>query len=137
MREKVDPRKGFTLLEVLVATAILATAFVALVGLETQSLSTVSRTQDSMVHNLLMHDAYIRFRLSKEGYTVEPQHTFMKSRFWEYRVEVFSEPYDFADIPFVPVLPAFWKGDKVTVRLYDPRGNLLKERSYLWFREER
>ena len=42
-REQTDQARGFTLLEVVVALAIIATAFTALLGLHTQNLKTVAR----------------------------------------------------------------------------------------------
>lgn len=127
---------GFTLLEVLVSVGILATAFVALVGLETQSLATISRISEQFVADLFAVDAYSRYILIHEGYGVEPVHPRLKEMNLDFRAEVRTEPFTLENLPFVPVLPVGWLIDRVSVEVQGPGGKKILERSYLWAHKE-
>lgn len=128
--------RGFTLLEVLVSVGILATAFVALVGLETQSLATISRLSDQFIAELFAVDAYSRYILGQEGYGIEPVHPRLKERFLEYRAEVRTEPFTLENLPFVPVLPVGWRVDWVDVDVLGEGGRKILNRRYLWGHKE-
>lgn len=115
---------------------ILATAFVALVGLETQSLATISRLSDQLVAELFAVDAYSRYILSQEGYAIEPVHPRLKERFLTFRAEVRSEPFTLENLPFVPVLPVGWRIDWLHVEVVGEGGRRILERRYLWAHKE-
>lgn len=127
---------GFTLLEVLVSVGILSTAFVALVGLETQSLATISRVSEQFISELFSVDAYSRYILGMEGYLVEPIHPRLKEQNLNLRAEVRTEPFMLEDLPFVPVLPVGWLVDWVLVEVQGRGGKTLLTRRYLWAHKE-
>lgn len=118
-------RDGFTLLEVLLAIAILGTAFVAIVSLQVQSLATTERIITRMEADLWAEDAYARWRLREQGYEIEPIHPRLREDHQDWRVEIEAVDLTLEDLPFVPVLPVGWQARWVDVRVLDADGREL------------
>ncbi len=113
---------GFTLMEVLIAVAILASAFVAIVTLQGQSLMATERTIRRLEADLWAEDAYVRWRLIEEGYTLESIHPELRKNHEDWRVEIETTDLTLEDLPFVPVLPVGWQARWVLVRILDGDG---------------
>ena len=123
---------AFTLLEVLVAVAILATAFVAIVGLQSQSIATIGRLSERFEAQLMADDAYVRHKLRMEGYDVERVHPELAERHPDWEIEVVPEPLSTEELPFVPVLPVGWTAEWIRVRVRDGAGRVLASERPLW-----
>lgn len=113
---------GFTLMEVLIAIAILASTFVAIVALQSQSLTATERTIRRMEADLWAEDAFVRWRLIDQGFTVEPIHPELRKNHDDWRIEIETTDLTLEDLPFVPVLPVGWQARWVSVRIVDGDG---------------
>lgn len=123
---------GFTLMEVLIALAVLSTAFVALITLQSQSLNTIDRLTQRLEADVWADDAVARFKLTQEGYNIEPVHPLMQDRRRDWRVETERMDLDLDDLPFVPVLPVGWQAEWIQVLVIDADGDVLAEVRPLW-----
>jgi len=118
-----------------VAFAVLASAFVAIVGLQTQSLATIGRLTQKLEAELWADDAYARYILRDQGYDVEEIHPLMRDNRPEWTVTVELTPLGMDDLPFVPVLPNGWSVDWVDVAVRNGDARLAAFRP-LWARPD-
>lgn len=115
------------------AFAVLASAFMAIVGLQTQSLSTMGRLTQKLEAELWADDTYTRYILRDMGYDIEEIHPLMRDNHPEWTVSVELTPLGLDDLPFVPVLPFGWAADWVDVKIKDGDAVLASFRP-LWAR---
>lgn len=125
-------RAGFTLIEVLVAVAILGTAFVALVGLQSQSMLAMSKLTKRLEAGLWARDAFVRHRLREERFDVEPIHPQLREQRPDWQSEIEPEALTMEELPFVPVLPVGWKAEWINVRIVDGDGRTVASTRPLW-----
>lgn len=119
MRQRRQSRQAFTLIEVMVAFAILATGIIAMVGLQIDSLRTLERLTHRIEADLWAEDAYARHLLTQLGYSIDKSHPKLTELHPDWQVEVEPEPFDLEELPFVPVLPVGWQLDWVNVKVLD------------------
>lgn len=127
---------GMTLIEVLVGFAIVATAVVALIGLQIDSLRTLDRLTNRIDANLWAEDAYARHQLIQMGYTVEEIHPKLRELHPDWNIDIQSEAFDIEELPFVPVLPVGWLLDWVNVKIQNSEGADIASIRPLWVRSE-
>lgn len=125
---------GFTLMEVLISVAILGTAFVAIVGLQTQSLSTMGHLTQRLEAELWAQEAYTRFLLREEGYNVNEMHPVLRDERRDWNVNIQLQELNMDELPVVPVLPVGWRVNWVRVEIQDAGGNQVAEMRPLWAR---
>lgn len=129
-------QSGMTLIEVMVAFAIVATAVVALIGLQIDALRTLDRLTSRINSNLLAEDAYARYVLNQMGYSVEEFHPRLRELYPDWNVDIQTETFDIEELPFVPVLPVGWLLDWVNVKIQNSDGADLAQIRPLWVRSE-
>lgn len=80
------PPKGFTLVEVLVSIAIIATVFVVLITLQTQNLRALKRSEDAFVGLMLLQKTKVKGELEEEMGSVDIDE-FLEERYGNFEVE--------------------------------------------------
>jgi type II secretion system protein I len=99
--------RGFTLLEVMVAVALVATAFTSLLTLQRQSVSAHGTMRQMTVASMLAEDRLERMVLRAQGFDrVIDFNDELERRYPEFTVEAVIDYVDPQVLPVVALLPA-------------------------------
>ncbi len=98
---------GFTLLEVMVSVALIATAFASLLTLQRQTVAAHSKIRSITVASMIAEDRMERIILRAQGYEqILELNEELDRRFPDYEVEATVEDISPEELPVVMFLPA-------------------------------
>jgi len=126
--------RGFTLIEVLVAVAVLSTAFVSVMSLIGDSVVAIDRLTRRFEADLVARDALARFKLEEMGYNIERMHPVWDERHEDWDIIVERDPLTLEELPFVPVTPTGWNVEWIEVEVVDGEDRPLSSLRPLWAR---
>jgi type II secretion system protein I len=120
-------RAGFTLIEVMVSVALLATAFVSLLSLQRQGVSTHIRMQNITLASMIAEDQLERMILHAQGFDRIPEVNDELSRTYPaFQVEAVLDEVDPNMLPIVALLPAGLTLRRITVRVVWKEGEVAR-----------
>jgi len=119
---------GFTLVEVMVSVALLSIAFVSLLSLQRQGVSTHIRMQRITVASMIAEDQLERMILHAQGFERIPRVNDELTRAYpDYQVEAEMTEVDPAMLPIVALLPAGLTLRRILVRVVWMEGQVARQ----------